>query len=75
MAKKTKAPDRKLHIPFTGVNYALFFIGLVVIAIGYYLQTIGPANSLESRTLAPIVLVIAYLVIIPIAILWRPRKD
>ena len=74
MAKKEKK-EVTFNIPFTRQNYVLFFIGLIVLTIGFYLQSIGPANSFESRTLAPIVLVFGYLVVMPAAILWREKKE
>jgi hypothetical protein len=52
MAKK-KEEKPGFTLPFQKINYILFGIALVVIAIGFYLQSIGPANSVESLTLAP----------------------
>ena len=74
MAKKVKN-EASFELPFTKQNYFLFFVGLIIIALGFYLQSIGPADSFESRTLAPIVLVFGYLVVLPVAILWREKKE
>ena len=74
MAKKVQK-DVSFHLPFTKQNYILFIAALVVLAIGFYLQSIGPADSFESMTLAPIVLVFGYLVVMPLAILWREKKE
>ena len=73
MAKKQK-DKYVLEIPFTAINYILFFVALIVIAVGFYFQSIGPANSFESRTLAPIVLVFGYLFVMPAAIMYRQKK-
>ena len=68
MAKKSGA------LPFHSENYILFGIGLLLIVIGYIALSRGPWNSFWSLTLAPILLVLGYCVVIPIAILYRKRK-
>ncbi len=52
-------------LPFTRKNYYIFFAGLVAIILGYI------ALGQGSITLAPILLVLGYCVIIPVAILYR----
>jgi len=74
--KKTTKPGLKKTAPamtttfsFTKANYLTLAIGLVVIVIGYIALRGG------SITLAPLLLVLGYCVIIPIGILLRPRKE
>ena len=62
------------ELPFTNTNYFLFIAGLLVIVLGYVLMGTGGLNSTQSLTVSPIVLLIGYLVIIPVAILFR-KKD
>ncbi|MCF7822680.1 MAG: DUF3098 domain-containing protein [Candidatus Marinimicrobia bacterium] len=62
------------ELPFTGRNYVLFIAGLFVIILGYVLMGTGELNSTQSLTVSPIVLLIGYLVIIPVAILFK-KKD
>ena len=50
---------------FTRKNYGILAVGIVVIAIGYLLLARG------SITLAPILLILGYCVLIPIAIIIR----
>jgi hypothetical protein len=59
----------KTVLPFTKKNYILFAIGIFVIIIGYITLGYG------SVTLAPILLVLGYCVIIPIAIIIRGEKE
>ncbi|MCF7796141.1 MAG: DUF3098 domain-containing protein [Lentisphaeria bacterium] len=59
------------ELPFTKVNYALFLVGIFVIALGYILMATGELNSVQSLSLSPVVLLIGYLVIIPVAIMYR----
>jgi hypothetical protein len=58
----------KSILPFTRKNYFLFAVGLLVIVIGYVTLGYG------SITLAPILLVLGYCVIIPVAIIINGRK-
>jgi hypothetical protein len=72
--KTQKKYGRAPIFVFTRKNYIIFFIGIVTIIVGYQFLSIGPANSIYSLTIAPILLVIGYLVIIPLAIFWRIGK-
>lgn len=68
-AQKKTAPAKTDTFSFTKANYWTMFIGLVVIIIGYIALRGG------SITLAPILLVLGYCVIIPIGILLRPKHE
>lgn len=48
---------------FSGVNLALALVGLAVVALGYYLLAQG------SITAAPLLLVLGYVVLLPLAII------
>jgi hypothetical protein len=58
-------PDR---LPFERANWLLFGGALAVIAIGYAFLAGG------SITLAPLLLVLGYCVLVPLAIIYRPRS-
>jgi hypothetical protein len=66
---KAQRPKEKFVLPFTSKNYILFAIGLVVIILGYITLAYG------SITLAPILLVLGYCVIIPVAIIIDGKKE
>ncbi|MDZ7372389.1 MAG: hypothetical protein ONB23_00325 [candidate division KSB1 bacterium] len=68
-----RAPKRK-GLSLDAANLRLLGIGVGVLGLGYLLLAQGPYNSFWSLTLAPVVLLLGYLVIIPAAILWRGRK-
>jgi hypothetical protein len=59
---------------FDRVNYRFFLAGIVVIVLGFIAMMQGPWNSFLSLHLAPILLIIGYCVLIPIAILKRSGK-
>ena len=52
-------------------NYLFFGIGLATIIAGYIVMATGDVNSFQSLTLAPIMLFIGYLMIIPLALVFR----
>jgi len=56
------------HLPFDRENLILFGIALAVIVVGYLFLARG------SITIAPILLVLGYCVLVPVAIIFRPRR-
>ncbi|MBC8255964.1 MAG: DUF3098 domain-containing protein [Candidatus Marinimicrobia bacterium] len=58
---------------FGKINYLLFGIGLLVIIIGYLIMATGETESFQSVKLSPIILILGYCVIIPAAILVKPK--
>ncbi len=80
MKTKTKKKEKKIVVqkeqtlPFEKGNYLWFFVGLAVLTIGFIFLSIGPWDSFWSRTLAPVVLLIGYLVIIPWAIMYHKNS-
>ena len=68
---KTTKNNNSNNWPFNKKNYLLFGIGILVIILGYIIMAIGEVNSFKSVKLAPILLVIGYLVIIPLSIFYK----
>ncbi len=60
--------------PFGPANLIVLIIGLVVIVIGYIFLSTGPYDSTASLTIAPLLLVLGYLVLIPLAIVIRDSR-
>lgn len=56
-------------------NYYLLVLGLLVTIIGFYFMTIGPWNSFSSLVISPILLFIAYVIIFPLSIFFRKKKE
>jgi len=76
--KKANKESRKHFIESLTIsksNYLLFALGILVIIIGYFIMASGGTNSYKSLTLAPIILLIGYLVIVPAAILYKQKKS
>ncbi|MBI5730770.1 MAG: hypothetical protein HY963_06500 [Ignavibacteriales bacterium] len=52
-------------------NYVLIASGLVVLTLGYIFMAQGNWDSFFSLTISPITLLLAYIIIIPLAILLK----
>ncbi len=50
-------------------NLKLYYAAVGVIILGYIFLAIGDANSFTSITLGPIILLLGYIVVVPIALL------
>ena len=61
--------------PFMRKNWILAAAGLASILIGYVCLRIPPAEGFLSLTLAPVLLVAGYCVLIPLAILARGQTE
>ncbi|MFP4548137.1 MAG: DUF3098 domain-containing protein [Fidelibacterota bacterium] len=75
MKEKTKEQKpfiEKLTLGKT--NYLLFALGLFLIILGYFIMGTGEVNSTQSLSIAPVVLLIGYLVVIPASILYKSKK-
>ena len=70
-----KRKEAKRSLPFGKRNYIWLAAGLIVIVLGYISLAQGPVNSFWSLTLAPILLVIGYCVLIPLGILLRNKPS
>jgi hypothetical protein len=58
---------------FSSKNMKLFGISLVLLVIGYVLLGQGPVDNPLSKTIAPIILVAVYCVLIPYAIMAKSK--
>ena len=56
---------------FNRINYIIFFIGVLFIVFGYIIMATGTVNSFQSLTLAPIMLFLGYIILIPASLIYR----
>ena len=56
-------------LPFTKLNYQLFGIASFLILVGYLALAQPPVDGFLTLTFAPILLVLGYCVVIPLAIM------
>ena len=57
------------------INYILFGIGLTLIILGYILMGKGEVYSFQSLTLAPIMLFIGYIIVLPASLIYRDKNS
>ena len=58
---------------FGKINYILFSVGLALVIFGYIFMASGEVNSFQSLTLAPIMLFLGYIVVIPVSLVYRDK--
>ena len=59
---------------FGRINYFLFGAGLALLIFGYFFMANGEVNSFQSLTLAPILLFLGYIIVIPAALVFREKQ-
>ncbi|MCF8267547.1 MAG: DUF3098 domain-containing protein [Ignavibacteriales bacterium] len=77
-SKRIVSKKEKFESPFRdywqNTNYILFGLGLVVLVIGFYLMTFGPFDNPVSLSIAPVVILVSYLIIFPAAIFYTKKQ-
>lgn len=72
-SRRRRMGDRTL--PLTKVNYILLLVGVGIIIIGYLFMLEGSVDGVMPLVIAPIVLIIGYIIIIPFALLYRQKEE
>jgi hypothetical protein len=75
MAKKIENENIFRTIKIGKKNIYIFLTGLALLVVGYVLMAQPPVYGFLSLTLAPIILVFAYLVVFPLSILVKDSGD
>ncbi len=71
-AKKGKVDN---IFPLEKPNFIILGIGLLTIVLGYVALSGNTVEGFSQLTLAPILLVLGYCVIIPVGIMYRKKKQ
>jgi len=76
-SKKIAKPPILPRLELGRRNILIFSIGILFTIAGFSLMTIGPWDNPLSRTWAPILLVIAFVIFFPWAIMagWKSNRD
>ena len=74
--EKKAATKEHLRFPLTKTNFMIIGFGVLLLIIGYIFMAI-PDNpdAFLTRTLSPIILVFAYLIVIPIGLFYREKAQ
>lgn len=74
-----KSAKRVIQSPFsiywTKTNYLFFSAAVLLIIIGFYVMSIGPWDNVTGLVYAPIILFVAYIILLPLSILYRDRNS
>jgi ABC-type Fe3+ transport system permease subunit len=60
-------------MPFEKRNVLIIVLGIIVIALGYFIMWVSPTMSAMALTISPIILLIGYLIVVPMGILAGTR--
>jgi len=55
-------------------NILIVAVGVLLLVVGFFCLAQGPAENPVSLTVAPLILVFAYIVVVPLGILWGSKK-
>jgi len=59
---------------YSKTNYVILAIGFLLLIVGYLALSKGPAENALSLSVAPVLLVLAYCVFIPLAIIRKSKS-
>jgi hypothetical protein len=78
MAKVVKGKKAKtaevLHISLTNKNYMIIGLGILLIIIGYVFMAENSVDGFLPTVVAPILLVLGYIVVVPFGILYKDKS-
>ena len=57
------------------LNYFIFAVGLISIFLGYIIMATGKVDSFQSLTIAPTFLFLGYIILIPVSLLIKKKKN
>ena len=70
--KKQSVPEAELP---QRLNYIILITGVAVAVVGMLVMNAGEAVSPLSETIAPLILVLGFCIIIPIGIIYRQKRQ
>ncbi len=77
--KSVRTAKKSLANPFSlymkKENYLILAASAVLLIIGYFVMSIDPWNSTPAIVVSPIILLIAYILIVPAAILFTKKNQ
>lgn len=71
--KKSKQSE-KFHLSLTNKNYMIIGVGVLTIIIGYVFMSENSVDGFLPTVIAPILLVLGYIVIVPFGLLFQDKS-
>jgi hypothetical protein len=76
--EKEKLAKRKIKkidiLPLEAVNYKILISGVVIVILGYVALGMEPWDGFMALTVAPVLLLFGYCIVIPFGIIYRRKK-
>lgn len=72
--KVSKILSSPFNIYWSKVNYLILALGLFLSILGYYFLSVKPWNSSVSLYLAPVILILVYVLLFPLSILIKKKE-
>ncbi|MDZ4712806.1 MAG: hypothetical protein SGI89_10855 [bacterium] len=72
--KRSRKEQSHLHFAMTSKNYMLIGLGVVIIILGYFFMSANSVDGFLPTTVAPILLIFGYCVVVPIGILYKDKN-
>lgn len=74
-ASKSKMPEEKFQFPLGKTNFLILLLGVFILVIGFVFMALpDDPDAFLTRTLAPILLVFSFLVVIPVGLLYKEKS-
>ncbi len=73
--KSQKKKKIEVGLSLEKINYQILIVGIIVIIAGYIALAQKPWDGFFALTIAPILLVVGYCVIIPFGIIYKKKKN
>ena len=73
--KPGKREQEKFHLPLGRTNYLILGVGVLLLIVGFVFMALpDDPDAFMTLTLAPIILVFSFLIVIPIGIMYREKN-
>ncbi len=72
--KKQRKEQSHLHFAMTSKNYLIIGLGIALIIVGYILMSENSVSGFLPTSVAPVLLIVGYCVIVPIGILYKDKS-
>lgn len=73
--KVSKILSSPFNIYWSKTNYLILALGLFLSILGYYFLSVKPWNSSVSLYLAPVILILVYVLLFPLSILIKKKEQ
>ncbi len=73
--KVSKILSSPFNIYWSKINYLILALGLFLSILGYYFLSVKPWNSSISLYLAPVILILVYVLLFPLSILIKKKEQ